>query len=87
MMAALVAPPEFLTADERRLVALLRTIASDALRARVIGLGEELARMAAEPRCAESQADGVPCCAATTDCEECRGVEVVLSAVELLLRN
>jgi len=32
---------------------------------------EELLTLAAEPRCAESQADGVPCGTLDTDCERC----------------
>jgi hypothetical protein len=87
MTPAWVAAPEFLAAEERRLVASLRSIASDPLRARVIGISQELARIVAEPRCPEAQADGVPCAAATTDCEDCRGVEILLSAIELLIRN
>jgi len=33
---------------------------------------EELLTLAAEPRCAESQADGVPCGTSDADCETCR---------------
>lgn len=32
---------------------------------------EELLTLAAEPRCAEFQADGVPCATLETDCEHC----------------
>ncbi len=32
---------------------------------------ETLLTLAAEPRCAEAQADGVPCGSAQNDCEEC----------------
>jgi hypothetical protein len=32
---------------------------------------EQLLTLAAEPRCAESQADGVPCGTAEADCEDC----------------
>ena len=32
---------------------------------------ERLLTLAAEPRCAESQADGVPCATLETDCEHC----------------
>ena len=32
---------------------------------------EYLLTLAAEPRCAESQADGVPCATLETDCEHC----------------
>ena len=32
---------------------------------------EELLTLAAEPRCAESQADGVPCGTSDADCETC----------------
>lgn len=32
---------------------------------------EELLTLAAEPRCAEAQADGVPCGTLDTDCERC----------------
>jgi len=32
---------------------------------------EQLLTLAAEPRCAESQADGVPCGTAQADCEDC----------------
>ena len=32
---------------------------------------EELLTLAAEPRCAETQADGVPCGTSDADCETC----------------
>jgi hypothetical protein len=32
---------------------------------------EELLTLAAEPRCAETQADGVPCGSLDADCEHC----------------
>jgi len=32
---------------------------------------ERLLTLAAEPRCAEAQADGVPCGTAQNDCEDC----------------
>jgi hypothetical protein len=32
---------------------------------------EQLLALAAEPRCAEAQADGVPCGTAQNECEEC----------------
>jgi len=32
---------------------------------------EHLLTLAAEPRCAEAQADGVPCATLETDCEHC----------------
>ena len=32
---------------------------------------EQLLMLAAEPRCAEAQADGVPCDTAQNECEEC----------------
>jgi hypothetical protein len=56
---------------EELLVQRLRdTLPADA-QARFFKEFEELLTLAAEPRCAEAQADGTPCLAASSDCEDC----------------
>ena len=42
---------------------------------------EELASIAGEPRCAEAQADGVPCTSPRRDCASCSAYDAFLANV------
>ena len=59
------------TADERRLIFSLREIPDSPLRDRVVTLVHRLVQLASEPRCLESQADGVPCESEKGHCDAC----------------
>ena len=63
-----------LTADERRLIFSLREIPGSPLRDRVVTVVHQLVQLATEPRCAESQADGVPCDSEKGRCDACSRV-------------
>ena len=72
-----------LTASERDLIRDLRAIPDSALKRRVLAAVDELLHLGCEPRCAEAQADGVPCGCARSDCAACNRVtERVTSIVE-----
>jgi hypothetical protein len=70
-----------LTAEEWRLVSDLRTIPASALKTRVLGLFAAVLDFSREPRCAEAQADGVPCETPDGSCEQCLHVEGLLEAL------
>ena len=58
-------------AREALLVQRLRDALPPETRAGFFREFDELLTIAAEPRCAESQADGVPCGSADANCEDC----------------
>ena len=58
-------------AREALLIRRLRDELPPDAQSRFFGEFERLLTLAAEPRCAESQADGTPCLTAQNDCEEC----------------
>lgn len=59
--------PKPLTGSEERLLSVARSLPPEALHRLV----DELCTLVESPRCAESQADGVPCGSAHTSCERC----------------
>ena len=63
---------------EKRLLSTLRHLPPGAVRDAFVALVDELACFALEPRCAEMQADGVPCATATGQCQTCREAAQVL---------
>ena len=63
--------PIFLSAAERSLIFGLREIPESGRRARVLSVVDGLVRIAREPCCPESQADGVPCSSVHSQCETC----------------
>jgi hypothetical protein len=73
-----------LTAPERDLIFGLRAVGDSPLRRRVFAVVDGLVRIAREPCCAESQADGVPCDSVHSQCEMCDGV---LEKVETLVEK
>jgi hypothetical protein len=71
-----------LTAEEWRLVSTLREIPPSPLKLRVGTLLEELIAFVQEPRCAEMQADGVPCDSVTAQCDQCVHVAEMLETMD-----
>ena len=73
-----------LSPAEWRLVTSLREVPASALRTRVSALVEALVQLAREPRCADHQADGVPCDSAHANCDQCGEVTRVLESLEAM---
>lgn len=73
-----------LTPEEWTLVSGLRSVPASPLKERIDALLGELLKFAADPRCAESQGDGVPCTSTAMDCESCRRVT---DLIDLLRRR
>jgi len=72
---------DVVTAEEWRLVSLLREIPEGALREHTLRLIGEIVAGAREPRCARMQADGVPCADVGTACDQCVHVLATLAAL------
>ncbi len=70
-----------LSREEWAMVAALRDLPESRARELVTQLIREVLQAAREPRCAEMQADGVPCPTAANDCSECRQLEAALDAL------
>ena len=73
-----------LTAEEWKLLSALRSIPPSPLREKLDALFGELLKFAADPKCYESQGDGVPCTNTDLDCDSCRRVT---DLVDLLRRR
>lgn len=73
-----------LTPEEWKLVSSLRALPASPLKERLDALLAELLKFAADPKCAESQGDGVPCTNTNLDCDSCRKVT---DLVDLLRRR
>ena len=69
-----------LAPDDRKL--LCRVAVEE--KERLDALFGELLKFAADPKCAESQGDGVPCTSTAMDCESCRRVT---DLIDLLRRR
>jgi hypothetical protein len=63
-----------LTTREHDLIRGLRDIADSRLKNRILAVMDDLVRLGQEPRCADAQADGVPCGCGQTQCETCNRV-------------
>ncbi len=70
-----------LTPEEWRLISELRAVPTSNLKGRVLGLFAAVLDFSREPRCAEAQADGVPCESPGVSCEQCLHVEGMLEAL------
>jgi hypothetical protein len=70
-----------LSPEETKLLLALRGIPPSRLRDLLTTLVDELAEFVAEPSCAEMQADGAPCSASDTSCDECRKVTTILEGL------
>jgi hypothetical protein len=73
-----------LSPAEWHLVSSMRAVPESPLKARLDALFGELLKFANDPKCAESQADGVPCTSTAGDCESCRRVT---DLIDLLRRR
>jgi hypothetical protein len=76
---------EKLSAEERDLVLALRDVPPSPLRDLLTTLVAELTRFAAQPGCAEMQADGAPCTSADAACDECRKMTQLLEGLRTRL--
>ena len=70
-----------LTRDEWELISGLRDIPPSPLRDLMHEMMTSLVEYVREPKCAEMQADGVPCTSATADCEQCLKVQQLLKTL------
>ena len=70
-----------LSQKEWELVSALRGIPPSPLRERLDALFGELLRFAADPKCTESQGDGVPCTNTNMDCDSCKRVTDLIDAL------
>jgi hypothetical protein len=69
------------TENERRIISAMRDLPESPLKSLLGEVMLGLADFAREPRCAEMQADGVPCAVADADCEQCRKLKQVLETL------
>ncbi|HKI83200.1 MAG TPA: hypothetical protein VKA63_02590 [Candidatus Krumholzibacteria bacterium] len=69
------------SAWEWRILSRLREVPEGPLRDRLLDFLNELVVFVQEPRCAQVQADGVPCGAVDADCEECLKVNELLDTL------
>jgi hypothetical protein len=76
-----------LSGDEWKVVAGLRDIPESPLRAMMYEMMLALIEYVREPKCAEMQADGVPCASAEADCEQCVKVRELLSSLRRSLAS
>ncbi|MGD1146320.1 MAG: hypothetical protein ABR961_00040 [Thermoanaerobaculaceae bacterium] len=70
-----------LTPEEWSLISGLRDIPPSPLRDLMHEMMTALVDYVREPRCAEMQADGVPCSSPTADCEQCLKVQQLLKTL------
>jgi len=67
-----------LSPEEWKLISGLREIPASPLQDLMKQMIGELLAYVREPKCAEMQADGVPCASPTADCEQCQKVHQLL---------
>jgi hypothetical protein len=70
-----------LSDEEKKLLLALRGIPPSRLRDLMTTLLDELADFVAAPSCAEMQADGAPCPAPDTSCDDCRKLTTILEGL------
>ena len=69
------------TEDERRIISAMRDLPPSPLKELLGQVMAGLVEFVREPRCAEMQADGVPCAVPDADCEQCRKLKQVLETL------
>ena len=74
-----------LNATEQQILTALRETPDGPLKTRLEEFLLELTRMVSEPGCAEIQADGIPCGAASADCQECLALDKMLATLKSTL--
>ncbi|HQT93930.1 MAG TPA: hypothetical protein PLB88_08225 [Thermoanaerobaculaceae bacterium] len=67
-----------LSGDEWTVISGLRDLPESPLREMTYEMMLALVEYVREPKCAEMQADGVPCTSAEADCEQCAKVRELL---------
>lgn len=67
-----------LTPEERQLVEALREVPESPLRRKMVAVLQALFSFARDPRCAEAQADGVPCENPAAQCDQCARITRVM---------
>ena len=70
-----------LTDREWHMIARLREVPEGRIRELLFEFLGQLTDFVQEPRCAEVQADGVPCGTVSTDCAECLAVKEMLETL------
>jgi hypothetical protein len=70
-----------LSEEETKLLLALRGIPPSRLRDLMTTLVGELTEFVAAPSCAEMQADGAPCPAPDTSCDDCRKLTTILEGL------
>jgi hypothetical protein len=70
-----------LTTKEWKLVSALRNVPESPLKVQIDALLAELMQFAADPKCYESQGDGVPCTNTNMDCDSCKRVTDLIDAL------
>ncbi|MBK8595426.1 MAG: hypothetical protein IPN83_07530 [Holophagales bacterium] len=70
-----------LTPKEWELVSALRNIPASPLKEKIDALLGDLVKFTADPKCFESQGDGVPCTNTNADCDSCRRVTDVIDVL------
>jgi hypothetical protein len=68
-----------LTPEEQRLIWAYRDVPGGQPRELLAQVITALCELVREPRCAQVQADGVPCATPTSDCAECLRLKQVLA--------
>jgi hypothetical protein len=70
-----------LSPKEWELVSALRNVPESPLKAQIDALLGELMKFAADPKCYESQGDGVPCTNTNMDCDSCKRVTDLIDSL------
>jgi hypothetical protein len=81
------ARPTDVSEAEWDLVRALRAIPEGSWRASATEILSEITRLLQEPRCSDSQADGVPCGEVDGRCDECERVRGLMGALVTRLRD
>lgn len=75
------------TERERQILDGLRKLPAGDLKRTTEAFLLELSDQLSNPRCAEVQADGVPCGEATADCEACLSLKELVESMRDMLRE
>jgi hypothetical protein len=74
-----------LSSTEHQILTALRETPDGPLKDKLESFLLELTAMVSNPGCAEIQADGIPCGAASADCEECLALDKMLATLRSTL--
>lgn len=73
------------TSTEKKILASLRELPEGNLKRKLETFLTELTVFVREPKCAQVQADGIPCESAQADCEQCMKVEALIADLQRTL--